>query len=201
MEIFLNQKIISFILVTALIISLAATFETNTVKALATPTITITASAISLCTNSPITLTVTITGGSDINPSSIVWQSSSVTGTFGSTTPITGESNEYTATYVDTTAGTVTISASYTADSNNNGATSNTVTLTIYNLDFNGAVGSHGSIVNFLDVVYFVEAYIAYETTDAFNAAIDLNNVPNVINYMDIVTFVGLYDSYTGPVA
>ena len=186
----MNQKIVSIILATALLISLAAAFEmTNTVKALATPTITITASTTYFFASTPITLTATISGATSPVTSSITWQTSGTTGTFSTATTTSTTS---TVTYTDTSAGTVTITAKYPADSNNNPASN---TLTIYNLDFN-----HDGFVNFNDVIYFAQAYIAYNSpSKTYNAAVDLNH-DGVIDFNDITLFVGLYESYTGPV-
>ena len=178
-------------LATVLIVSLAAVFKlSDTVKAVTATSISINASATSLCAYSPITITATINGGSSPKASSIEWATNSSTGTFSSPT---STSTTSTVTYVDTSSGTVTITASYPGDSNN-GASSSAVTLTIYNLDF-----LHEGVVNFQDVVYFAQAYIAYQTSNVYNAAIDLNH-DGVINFNDITLFVALYDSYQGPV-
>ncbi|MGO8805838.1 MAG: hypothetical protein ACLQO7_04440 [Candidatus Bathyarchaeia archaeon] len=193
----MNQKIVSVILVSALILSLAATLGTAiTVKAIASPTITVTASLTTLCANSPITLTATLSGGSSPVATSIVWHTTSTSSVLGTpTTTSTSTTATSTVTYTDTDTSTTTVSitATYTADGNNNAATSNTVTLTVYNLDFTG--DGH---VNFNDVIYFAQAYIAdHATVPTLNAACDLLN-QGTINFNDIVEFVALYETYQG---
>jgi hypothetical protein len=192
MEISLAKKIISILIATTLIISIFVIFSgiNGTVKAATPTTLAITATATSTCTNSPIRITATLIGGVSPAGSTITWQTSSGTGTFSGTTP-TGASSK--TTYVDTTGGSVTITASYAGDTDN-GASSNTMTITAYNLDFN-----HDGPVNFNDILYFVQAYISYQTSGTYNASCDFNN-DHVINFNDILLFVGIYDSYTGPV-
>lgn len=200
----MNKKFITLILAATLLISMAAASGMIfTAKALATPSITITATtstgisvtssstSISLCTNSPVTLTATISGGSSPQTSSITWQSSSTTGTFSTATTTSTTS---TVTYKDTNAGSVTLTATYPGDSNN-AAAENTISLKIYNIDFN-----HDGLVNYLDILAFVQEYIAYHSNPAnYNSAYDLAG-DGAIDFNSLTLFVSLYDSYQGPI-
>ncbi len=139
--------------------------------------------------NSTITLTATITG---TNPTgTITWATNSTTGEFNSTTTqvTAGQSS---VTYNDTQTGNVTITANYNGDTNN-GASSSTISLTLYNLDFN-----HDGNVNFQDTVYFVKAYINYNQIHALTPATqacDLNN-DGKIDFTDLQIYVHAYVAF-----
>lgn len=199
MEIPLNKKIISFILATALLICVAAAIceMAAPAEAQTATSLTVTTADTSINGNNMITLTATISGGSNPETSAITWGTSSSTGSFGTATYT---STTASITYVDTGSVnpiTVTITANYPGDANNE-PSSATITLTVYNtIDFN-----QDGKVNFSDVIYFVQAYIAYDGgAGIYNPLIDLVHSTNhVINYNDVVAFVALYENYQGAV-
>jgi hypothetical protein len=201
----MNKKIVSLILATALLISIAAASEIFTAKAQVATSISIVATTstgilattssttIDNCAYSPIKLTATISGGSSPQASAIKWTSTSSTGSFSTATTTSTTS---TVTYTDTSTSTVTvtITASYPGNSANE-PSQNTVQVKIYNIDFNG-----DHVVNFLDVIAFVQAYIAYQTNHSnYNSAYDLAG-DGAIDFNSVALFVGLYESYQGPV-
>jgi hypothetical protein len=50
-------------------------------------------------------------------------------------------------------------------------------------------------VVNFLDVTYFVGAYINYNVNHIYNPYAD-QNADGVINFLDVTIFVGNYIAY-----
>ena len=193
----MNKKTLSIILVVTLIVSTFAVLSelVGTVKALTTTTTTIStySNYVTFCTNSVITFSVNVTATDGTKPTgSVTWTTNSSTGTFTPSTGITTLNSAGTGsiTYVDTTPGNITITATYGADSTHSGS-SQTINISLYNLDFN-----HDNTVNFEDVTAFVIAYINYYTTGTtWNPACDLNN-DGIMNFADIQLFVHAYNAY-----
>jgi hypothetical protein len=178
----LKQKTLSLILLLTLIASTMVVFtgSLNTVKAAVPSTTTISASATNICANNTVTLTVSVTGSTSPVPSgTVIWSSNSTTGVFSSNSTL-NSSGTATTTFVDTSPSNVSITASYSGDSNNL-PSSQTTTLTIrYAVDFN-----HDGRTDFKDLVAFVSSYINYNLGKAYDSQCDLNH-DGKLNFNDI---------------
>ena len=116
----------------------------------------------------------------------MTWTTNSTTGVFNATTT-TVTAGASSVQYQDTQPGNVTITASYSGDGTNSPSTKS-ITLPIYALvDFN-----HDGIVNFSDIVFFVQAYINFNQNGILNTSCDLNN-DGVLNFNDVTLFIAAY--------
>ena len=139
---------------------------------------------ISTFVNSSVICNATVFG---FNPSGIItWSSNSSTGTFNSTTsPLA--SGFSTVTYNDTQIGTVTITATYGGDANNLPSNDSIILKIAQIADFN-----FDGKINFLDIVFFVNAYIEYIQNGFLNPFCDLNH-DGTIDFQDFMLFVTAY--------
>ena len=133
--------------------------------------------------NSSLTLTAKVTGSSPTG--TITWTTNSTTGTFNSTQLQLTAGNS-SVIYRDTQSGNITITATYSGDSNNLSSNA-TIPLTLYSIDF-----SHDGTVNFQDTIYFVKAYINYYQGNALNPACDLNH-DGIMSFQDLELYVHAY--------
>ena len=189
----MNKKTYSLLLIALLISSATWLFETlNTTKALATPTIVITASANPICANNTVTLTASINGGSSPDPSKITWASNSTTGYFNATSGPTVTYNDTSPTSLTNDQisqfNNVTITATYPQDANN-AQTSSSINITVcYQVDLN-----HDGLCNFQDLVYFINQYVKYNGKAPNDPACDLALPIGKMNFDDLKVFVKYY--------